>query len=60
MSDLPAPTVVLTEEQIAFFHREGYLMIDQITADEEVAYLQKTYDRILEQRVGHDVGTVGC
>ncbi len=56
MSGLPEPTVVITEEQIAFYHREGYLAIDQITTSEEVIYLQEAYDRIFEQRVGHDVG----
>lgn len=56
MSQLPEPTVQLTEAQVACYHKQGYLAIDQITTPEEVAYLQKAYDRIFKQRVGHDVG----
>ena len=33
------PTVVLTQDQIAFYHREGYLALDAITTREEVAWL---------------------
>lgn len=53
---MPEPTVRLTEEQIAFYHAHGYLAIDHITTLEEVAYLRAAYDRIFEQRAGHDVG----
>ena len=30
------PTVVLTQDQIDFYHREGYLALDAITTQEEV------------------------
>lgn len=56
VSQMPEPTVRLTEEQISFYHNQGYLAIDHMTTPEEVAYLRKAYDRIFEQRVGHDVG----
>ena len=37
----------LTREQLAFFETNGYLAIDRITSDDEVAWFRETYDRIL-------------
>lgn len=51
-----SPTVRLNDEQIAFYHEQGYLTIDAITTPKEVAYLREAYDRIFEHRAGHDVG----
>ncbi|MFT5368250.1 MAG: ectoine hydroxylase-related dioxygenase (phytanoyl-CoA dioxygenase family) [Candidatus Latescibacterota bacterium] len=56
MSEMPEPTIRLTEEQIAFYHGQGYLAIDQITTMAEVERLRQAYDRIFEQRAGHDEG----
>jgi hypothetical protein len=50
------PTVTLTQEQIDFFHREGYLAIDAVTTQEEIARLRVIYDRLFEARAGREVG----
>lgn len=50
------PTVKLTNEQINFYHREGYLAIDTITTLEEVAWLREIYDRLFAQRAGREEG----
>ncbi len=49
-------TIKLTNEQIAFYHREGYLAIDAITTPEEVAWLREIYDRLFTQRAGREEG----
>lgn len=51
-----APTVVLTEDQIDFYHREGYLVLDAIATPEEVAWLREIYDRLFEARAGRETG----
>ena len=51
-----APTVVLTQDQIDFYHREGYLALDAITTQEEVAWLRGIYDRLFEARAGREAG----
>ena len=48
--------VILTREQIDFFEANGYLRIDRITTDEDVAQIRKSYDRIFEERPGRDEG----
>ncbi len=50
------PTVSLTPEQIAFYHREGYLTLEAITTPEEVAWLRAIYDRLFESRAGREEG----
>jgi ectoine hydroxylase-related dioxygenase (phytanoyl-CoA dioxygenase family) len=50
------PTVVLTQEQIDFYHREGYLAIEAITTQEEVAWLRDIYDRLFAMRAGREDG----
>ena len=52
----PKPNILLTEDQIAFFHREGYLVIDAITTKDEVTRLRAIYDRIFQERAGREVG----
>src|SRR5882724_2143709 len=42
-------TVKLTQEQIEFFHAEGYLKLDAITTPEEVARLREIYDRLFAE-----------
>lgn len=49
-------TLQLTPEQIAFFHREGYLSIPAITTAEEVAQLCNIYDHLFETKAGRDQG----
>ncbi|MEZ4664829.1 MAG: phytanoyl-CoA dioxygenase family protein [Caldilineaceae bacterium] len=50
------PTLILTPEQIEFFHRNGYLTLDAITSADEVIRLQETYDRIFAARAGRAEG----
>jgi len=50
------PTITLTDEQVAFYHENGFLAIDAITTQEEVERLRGVYDRIFEQRAGRDEG----
>ena len=50
------PTIVLTKEQIDFYHREGYLNIPAITTLEEVAQLRTIYDDLFRRRVGREEG----
>ncbi len=49
-------TLALTQEQIAFFHREGYLAIQSITTLDEVRQLCGVYDRLFAARAGRDQG----
>src|SRR5438128_1504262 len=50
------PTVQLTQDQIDFFHREGYLVLHAITTTEEVVWLRGIYDRLFEARAGRERG----
>ncbi len=50
------PTITITQEQVEFFRREGYLSIPEITTQEEVARLRVIYDRLFESRVGREEG----
>ncbi|MEX0654369.1 MAG: phytanoyl-CoA dioxygenase family protein [Phycisphaeraceae bacterium] len=50
------PTVTLTAEQITDFQEQGYLAIDRITSDAEVAHLREVYDRIFAERAGREEG----
>lgn len=56
MSEAQKPTVILTSEQIEFYHREGYLVLDSITTPEEVAWLREIYDRLFATRAGREEG----
>ena len=51
-----APTVHLTMEQIGFYHREGYLVVDQISTPEELKRLREIYDDLFSRKVGRDEG----
>ncbi len=50
------PTIRLTEEQIDFYHREGFLTLPAITTADEVQWLRGIYDRLFENRAGRDRG----
>jgi ectoine hydroxylase-related dioxygenase (phytanoyl-CoA dioxygenase family) len=54
--DTMEPTVILTQEQSDFYHREGYLALDAITTQEEVAMMRQAYDRIFAARAGREEG----
>jgi ectoine hydroxylase-related dioxygenase (phytanoyl-CoA dioxygenase family) len=49
-------TVTLTQEQIEFYHREGYLVLQSITTPEELVRLRKIYDHLFETRAGRETG----
>jgi ectoine hydroxylase-related dioxygenase (phytanoyl-CoA dioxygenase family) len=48
--------VTLTDADIAFFDREGYLALPRLTSDEDVVFLRGLYDRIFSEQAGRDVG----
>ena len=50
------PKIRVTEEQVEFFCREGYLAIERITSDEEVERLRATYDELFARRAGREEG----
>lgn len=50
------PDVSLTEEQIAFYHENGFLSIPRIMPPEEVTTMRETYDRLFREHVGREVG----
>jgi ectoine hydroxylase-related dioxygenase (phytanoyl-CoA dioxygenase family) len=47
---------MLTESQIEFFQREGYLAIESLTSADEVLALQAVYDRLFSERNGREIG----
>jgi ectoine hydroxylase-related dioxygenase (phytanoyl-CoA dioxygenase family) len=53
---MPQSTLTLNSEQIAFFHREGYLALPAITTAEEVIRLQEIYDHLFATKAGRDQG----
>lgn len=48
----------LTDEQLAFYHRNGYLALDAITTPDEIALLRGVYDRLFAERVGWEEGAM--
>jgi hypothetical protein len=46
--------IKLTDDQIVFYHREGYLAIAAITTQERVAKLHGIYGRQFAQRAGRE------
>lgn len=50
------PTVKLSDEQIAFFQREGYLVLPALTTAAEVERLQTIYDHLFAVKAGRDQG----
>lgn len=49
-------TTRVTDEQIQFFADNGYLFVDRITSDEELAILREAYEEIFKHRSGRDTG----
>ncbi len=47
---------MLTQEQMDFFHREGYLVIQLLVSADEIAFMREAYDRIFSQQAGRDAG----
>jgi ectoine hydroxylase-related dioxygenase (phytanoyl-CoA dioxygenase family) len=52
----PSPTVQITPQQVEFYRREGYLVVDSISNPEELAQLREIYDRLFSERAGRDRG----
>ena len=52
----PEPTMSLTEDQIAFYHENGYLVLEAITTADEIATMRQAYDRIFTEDAGRDEG----
>ncbi len=50
------PTVRLTDEQITFYHENGYLAVDAITTPEEIERMRAAYDEIFARQAGRDEG----
>jgi ectoine hydroxylase-related dioxygenase (phytanoyl-CoA dioxygenase family) len=53
---MPEAPFSLSPEQIAFYHREGYLALPAITTAADVERLQDIYDRLFATRAGREVG----
>ena len=49
-------TVALTQDQIDFYHREGYLTLPRIMTEDEVQWLRGIYDKLFASRAGRDEG----
>ena len=45
MSDKADFQIEVTDEQVAFFQKNGFLSIERITTDEEVEWLKGIYDK---------------
>jgi len=43
------PTHLLTEEQIAFYHEHGYLAVDAVMPEAEIAEVRRIYDRLFNE-----------
>ncbi|HRK21789.1 MAG TPA: phytanoyl-CoA dioxygenase family protein [Fimbriimonadaceae bacterium] len=50
------PTVHLSQEQIEFYHENGFLAIDFLAPAEEVEWMRGIYDRLFASRAGREVG----
>ena len=47
---------ILSSEQVAFYHDNGYLALDSIMDEREVAWLRGIYDRLFDARAGREEG----
>lgn len=50
------PTVKLTQDQIEFFHTQGYLSLGPLSTPDELAMMRSEYDRIFAIKAGRDRG----
>jgi ectoine hydroxylase-related dioxygenase (phytanoyl-CoA dioxygenase family) len=48
--------MTLTDEQVSFFHENGFIALDPITDDAELAWLRGVYDRLFAERAGRENG----
>jgi ectoine hydroxylase-related dioxygenase (phytanoyl-CoA dioxygenase family) len=56
MDNLPKPTIHLTPQQIDFYQEHGYLAIDVLTTQDEVATMRVIYDRLFQTQAGREEG----
>jgi hypothetical protein len=56
LSSIPPASIRITDEQVAFFHENGFLAIEAITTEDEVARMRVAYDEIFARRAGRDEG----
>lgn len=49
-------TVCLTQGQIDFHRRQGYLVLPPLTTPDELAWLREIYDRLFSARTGREEG----
>ncbi len=49
-------TPVLTQDQVAGFHRDGFLALRRLVPEDEVAWLCVVYDRLFAERAGREFG----
>lgn len=56
MNPNPPFHVDITPDQIEFFRSNGFLSIERITTDEEVAWLTEIYDQLFDDRAGEEKG----
>ncbi|MBX7131735.1 MAG: phytanoyl-CoA dioxygenase family protein [Fimbriimonadaceae bacterium] len=48
--------MLLSEDQIRFYHENGYLSIPSIMPRDEVEWMREVYDRLFEERAGREAG----
>ena len=48
----PTLEVDIDDDQVAFFHQNGYLAVERITTDEEIEWLRRRFDDLFEARQG--------
>jgi ectoine hydroxylase-related dioxygenase (phytanoyl-CoA dioxygenase family) len=46
----------LNEDQLAFYHENGYLSLDRVATDQEIAEIRALYDRMFSARIGRSTG----
>ena len=50
------PTISVSPEQIAFWNEHGYLAVESISTEEEIAMLREVYDRLFASKAGREDG----
>jgi ectoine hydroxylase-related dioxygenase (phytanoyl-CoA dioxygenase family) len=54
---VPELTAQLTPEQVAFYHQHGYLTVENVLSEDEIAELQHVTDDLVEQSRQHSSNT---
>ena len=53
---MPGATITLSDDEVAFFRHNGYLVIDALTTADEVAELRVIFDRLFAAQAGREEG----